>query len=454
MTDNIVHYNADQFKQARLARDKRFDGRFFVAVKTTHIFCRPICPATLPKEENVEYFIDRAQAVQAGYRPCLRCRPDSAPHSNAWNGTETTLSRAVSLIQQGILHTHSLTQLSDKLGISDRYLRQLFDHYLGMSPKQYALNHQLLFAKQLLHSSNLSVTDIGYASGFNSIRRFNDAFKKTLKLTPSELRRTPHSHLVRSILIPFQGTLNWSHMMDFYRLRVISGIESVENDIYARHCQLGESNVFFKLSPYDNKHIQMQFELDDISQLQQLVNKVRQMFDLDANTSVIEDHLRHIDPDLVQTTGLRIPGVWSQWEAGVRAILGQQVSVKGAITQLNRFIAGFSQQNKPLQFPTPLQVAKSDLNFMRLPQARKDTLVRLAQFLVEAPDAPVKSWLEIKGIGPWTVNYATLRSQSDPDCYLEGDLIVKKVSQRFPNLNGKTASPWGSYATFHLWNLA
>jgi AraC family transcriptional regulator of adaptative response / DNA-3-methyladenine glycosylase II len=454
MTQGTTDYTVAQFQQARLSRDKRFDGRFFVAVKTTQIFCRPICPANLPKEENVEYFVDRTQAVQAGYRPCLRCHPDSAPNSNAWRGTETTFTRAISLIHQGALQNLTLPELAEKLGISDRYLRQLFDNYLGMSPKQYALNHQLLFAKQLLHSSRLSITEIAYASGFGSIRRFNDAFKKTLRLTPTELKRTAHSGSEHSILIPFQGELNWSHLIGFYKLRALDHIEEVTESSYARHCLINGKKAFFKLSPYDQKHLQLSFELEEIGQLQQLVAKVRKMFDLDTNTTLIEEHLRSIEPNLVQTTGLRIPGVWSRWEAGVRAVLGQQVSVKGAITQLNRFVAGFCEGDTELTFPTPAQVAKNPLEFLRLPQSRKDTLNRLAQHLVDNPDAEVETWLTLKGIGPWTANYATLRSESAPDCFLEGDLVVRKACVNFPKLNAKTASPWGSYATFHLWNLS
>ena len=174
---------SQQCQRARLSRDSRFDGHFFTAVKTTGIFCRPICPANPPHERNVEYFANQAHALQAGYRPCLRCRPESAPGSYAWKGVETTFQRAINLIDRGELQDSSLSSLAIRLGISDRYLRLLFKKYIGMPPKQYAQYQQLMFAKQLLHSSNMSIADIAYASGFNSLRRFNDAFQKKLKLT-------------------------------------------------------------------------------------------------------------------------------------------------------------------------------------------------------------------------------------------------------------------------------
>ena len=182
--------NPDVCQKARLSRDPRFDGKFFTAVKTTGIYCRPICPATTPKEENVLYFASGIEAALAGYRPCLRCRPDSAPGSPAWRGVNTTLDRAIRLIGEGDLHEGSLPSLAEKLGIGERYLRQLFKKHLGISPKAYALYQQCLFAKQLLHQTTLPITDIALTSGFNSIRRFNDCFQSQLGLTPSQIRRS------------------------------------------------------------------------------------------------------------------------------------------------------------------------------------------------------------------------------------------------------------------------
>lgn len=442
----------EQCQKARMSRDSRFDGRFYVAVKSTRIFCRPICPANLPKEENVEYFTDKTQALRAGYRPCLRCRPDSAPNSWAWKGVETTFQRAITMIDNGELHQHSVSELAERVGISERYLRMLFEQYLGMPPKQYAQYQQLMFAKQLLHSSSMSVTEIGFAAGFNSTRRFNDAFKKALKLTPSQVRRKePEIAQNNCIALPYRGDLNWEHMLDFYRLRAIEGVECVTADSYERSVVLKGSKAWFKAKKGAN-HLELEFRVEDASTLQMLVTGVRRMFDLDADIRTVERHLNYVAPDIVSTPGIRIPGVWNTWEAGVRAILGQQVSVKAAIGQLNLLVEKISEAGAPRYFPEPIDIVNADVSFLRMPQSRKNTLVSFAQFMMQNPAAEPLQWLNIKGIGPWTVSYAQLRGESQPDCFLHHDLVVKKAMQRYPLLNAQTASPWGSYATFHLWN--
>ncbi len=437
---------------ARLARDSRFDGRFYVAVKTTGIFCRPICPANLPKEQNVEYFIDQAEALEAGYRPCLRCRPDSAPGSWAWKGTETTFQRAITLIEQGALSGGSVDALAQRLGISARYLRQLFERYLSMSPKRYAQYHQLMFAKQLLFSSSMSVTDIAYASGFNSTRRFNDAFAKGLQLSPSQVRRRAPVQVENRIDLSFHGPLDWQRMCGFYALRAIRGIENVGTDYYQRYVDIDGSLGWFSARRQSQQALTIEFELDDIRQLKALVSRLRVMFDLNTDINAVEQHLNRVAPGLVQYSGIRIPGVWNAWEAGIRAILGQQVSVKGAITQLNRLVAGVAGTEEAVRFPSAQQLATSDLSFLPMPLSRKQTLVRFANLCLTDEKDDLDAWIALKGIGPWTVNYAALRGLSDPNRFLDGDLIVKKMNALFPDLNPKSASPWGSYATFHLWS--
>ncbi|GAB2646405.1 DNA-3-methyladenine glycosylase 2 family protein [Vibrio panuliri] len=447
--------HTEQFQRARQTRDARFDGRFFVAVKTTKIFCRPICPANLPKEENVEYFTNAALALQAGYRPCLRCRPDSAPNSWAWLGSKTTYQRAAHLIEQGALQHGSLQQLAQRLGISDRYLRQLFAKNLGMSPKQYALYHQLMFAKQLLHSSNMSMTEIGFASGFNSTRRFNDAFKKALKLAPSDLKREAgHVSSVKSLELSYRGAYDWQYTLDFYRLRAIEGLEKVGDNSYQKWVRINGDNAWFAIY-FDRKpnKVVLEFELADITQLKSLVSNVRRMFDLDVDINIVEQHLQQVEPELVIRSGIRMPGVWDTWEAGVRAILGQQVSIKAAIGQLN-LLVNTLQPNGVTHFPTPQEVVDADLSFLRMPQSRRETLSRFAQLISCEPEAEFSQWLALKGIGPWTVNYAALRGRSEPDRFLDGDLVVKKALKEFIQVNKETVSPFGSYATFHLWSHA
>ncbi|GEM75279.1 DNA-3-methyladenine glycosylase 2 family protein [Vibrio sagamiensis] len=442
----------EQCQKARMSRDSRFDGYFYIAVKTTGIFCRPICPANLPQEKNIEYFIDKNQALKAGYRPCLRCRPDSLPNTWAWKGTETTFQRALKMIECGALYQGSLVKLSERLGISDRYLRKLFNKYLGISPKQYAQYQQLLFAKHLLHTSSMSITEIGFASGFNSIRRFNDSFRKKLNLTPSQVKRRKFSSMATHQLdLPYKGQLNWQHMLAFYQVRAIDRIERVTQDSYQRHIMIDDCCAYFEVKQGCGQ-LEMSFDIEDMTKLQYLVAAVRRMFDLDTDIKHVEEHLVHVDQQLVSVPGLRIPGVWNIWEAGVRAILGQQVSVKAAIGQLNLLVSTLCEDEQKRYFPTPEMIAQADVSFLRMPQSRKDALVRFAQYMLENPDSNPQQWLELKGIGPWTVSYAILRGQSHPDCFLDKDLIIKKAIKMRPSINADSVSPWGSYATFHLWN--
>ncbi|GAL15183.1 ADA regulatory protein [Vibrio astriarenae] len=449
--------NRDQYRTARLSRDRRFDGQFFVAVKTTGIFCRPICPANLPKEENVDYYANAASALQDGFRPCKRCHPDSAPTSWRWLGVETTFQRAVSEVENGYLQQHSIQSLADKLGISDRYLRKLFERYLGLAPKQYALYQQLMFAKRLLHSSQLSITDVGYASGFNSTRRFNDAFINTLKLTPSELRKAGTTSHSNRLSIAVRTPYHWRHLLDFYALRAIEGIEKIESTRYSRYCLLESTKAWFSVdfAPLEQGKffVDIEFKLDDIRQLRTLVQHIRRVFDLDTDVTTVEESLSKIAPELVKHSGVRIPGVWDHWEAGVRAIIGQQVSVKAAIGQLNLLVS--TLQNGDIKyFPTPQELMDNDLGFLKMPTSRKETLKRFALFMSQHWHCTPDSWIEIKGVGPWTINYAKIRGLSDPNCFLDSDLVVKKALINYPHLTQQSVSPWGSYATFHCWSHA
>ena len=208
--------------RARLARDSRYDGRFFIAVKTTGIFCRPVCPVKPPKEQNVSYYANAQGALAAGFRPCLRCRPDSAPGSYAWLGSETTLRRALRLIDEGALDSHGLPQLAERLGVSDRYVRKLFAEHLGVSPKEYAQMNRLMFAKKLLHETRLPIQDIAYAAGFNRIRSFNTAFKKSMRLAPGAVRKTetlpvPAGAGPMKLTLSYRPPFNWDYVLDFYR---------------------------------------------------------------------------------------------------------------------------------------------------------------------------------------------------------------------------------------------
>jgi AraC family transcriptional regulator of adaptative response / DNA-3-methyladenine glycosylase II len=329
---------------------------------------------------------------------------------------------------------------------------------MGVSPKQYAIYNQLMFAKQLLHNSQMSITDIGFACGFKSTRRFNDAFLKVLKLSPSQIRKSGSDSATTNIVsLPIKGTINWQHMLNFYRKRMIEGVEEVGEDYYQRTVVINEATGWFRIrcvksSKHSTNVLEVEFELSQMNQLRNLIRQIRRMFDLDVDINRVEAHLGNVDASLIQEPGIRIPGVWSPWEAGVRAILGQQVSVKAAIGQLNLLAKQLSPKEQAIYFPTPEQVAQADISFLRMPQSRKDTLHRFAAYMVENNHQHPSQWLDIKGIGPWTVQYALLRGLSEPDHLLTGDLIVKKYIDQHPTVTVSKVSPWGSYATFHCWS--
>ncbi len=464
------------YSQARLSRDARFDGVFFTAVKTTQIYCRSICPATPPLEKNVAYYDSAISAANAGFRPCLRCRPDSAPDSHAWKGTETTFHRALGLIHAGALQCDSIEALADRLGISARYLRRLFQQKLGVSPKHYAIYRQCLFAKQLLHDTQLPIIEIAFAAGFSSVRQFNTAIKNRLKLTPTEIRKNYLKECqvtmnVIKLTLFFRPPYAWHQMLDFLAVRIIPGLEWVEKNRYGRLFELEQAKGYFTIGLGKKPNsMDVEIMITDSVQLFQVVQTIRAIFDLDASIQAIDEQLQGCYGDtLVYLPGLRLPGIWNAFEAGVRAILGQQVSVKQAHSLVTLLVEnlgepiGFPQKNAQYFFPSPEKVSQSELNFFRMPQARKDTLRRFAKYMIDNVDAGkgsenIDKWLSLKGIGPWTVNYVKLRAAKDPDVWLSGDAGIKNalkaIKRKFPDreMDVDAASPWRSYLVFHLWN--
>jgi len=452
-----------RYARARKARDARFDGVFFIAVKTTGIYCRPICPANSPLEKNVEYHDSAISAAQAGFRPCLRCRPDSAPQSCAWLGTETTFQRALNLIQQGALQTESVDALATRLGISDRYLRELFNTKLGTSPKKYAIYQQCLFAKQLLHESNLSITDIAFAAGFNSVRRFNEAMQAQIGLAPRDIRKradTPAKGLV--LKLNYRPPYASEELLRFFRKRLIPGLEWCGDGSYGRTIKHGASKGHFTITARPAKHrFDLEVHLNDYKYLNPITQRIRMLFDVDAPIARIDQHLQaELGETIEYLPGLRVPGIWSFFEAGVRAILGQQVSVSAAQKLVLLMVENLGEsvrfEGTPGQFyfPEPEDVCDHSLDFFKMPQSRKDTLRRLAHHFVNATDpSDVDAWLDIKGIGPWTVNYVKLRASKDPDIWLAGDAGLKnalKLVGTAPDL--ERTRPWRSYLTLQLWN--
>ncbi|WP_136067442.1 AlkA N-terminal domain-containing protein [Modicisalibacter radicis] len=447
----------ERCRQARLSRDARFDGQFFTAVRTTRIYCRPICPATPPRERNVRYFESAVAAADAGFRPCLRCRPDSAPGSPAWKGVDTTLERALRLIEGGALQRGSLGELCERLGIGERYLRRLFHDRFGVSPKSYAIYQQCLFAKQLLHQTDLPVTEIAYASGFRSLRRFHDAFRSRMGMNPGELRRrAADGGRGLTLQLAYRPPYAWERLRDFLAQRSVSGLEWVGDDHYGRGFAWQGAKGHFTARHEPRHHrFTVTLELDRLAALKAVVGNIRRVLDLDADTAAIEAHLAQAPPGLPLVEGLRLPGLWSQFEAGIKAILGQQVSVTAArkLAQVLVDTLGESDAAGYRRFPEPAAIAASDLAFLGMPGARRETLRRLAEWhLAHGHDEDARAWLTLKGIGPWTVDYARMRGASHPDIWLGGDLGVKKALGELGGADPAAASPWRSYLTFQLWN--
>lgn len=412
----------------------------------------------------MEYHASSISAAEAGFRPCLRCRPDAAPDSNAWLGPKTTLRRAVALIDEGGLQDQSIEDLAERLGISSRYLRQLFQKHLGTSPKNYALHKQCLLAKQLLHQSNLSITDIAFASGFNSVRRFNEAMQERLALSPRQIRAhdKPTTSDTLTIKLSYRPPFDWPKLMSFLQARLIPGLEWAGDSTYGRTIAISGASGYFEIEPLEQNHqVLTRIQLDDLSVLPKVIQRIRVLFDLDAPIRVIDRHLAKLSKGLfAHAPGLRIPGVWAGFESGVRGILGQQVSVKQAHSLVTMLVqelgepAQFGNGVARYHFPTPQAIAGSELEFFRMPQARKDTLRRLAEHVMSAPEPEdYDAWLALKGIGPWTVNYVKLRAAKDPDVWLAGDAGVKNaLKQLTGDLDVAAAQPWRSYLVFQLWN--
>jgi AraC family transcriptional regulator, regulatory protein of adaptative response / DNA-3-methyladenine glycosylase II len=472
--------------RARLARDPRFDGLFFIGVKSTGIYCRPICPAPSPRPENIVYFPTAAAAASAGLRPCLRCRPETAPGTPAWNGTSATVARAMNLIRQGALDGGSVDDLAARLGIGARHLRRLFRQHIGATPKAIADNQRLLFAKRLVAETDIPITQAALAAGYGSIRRFNAAFRKHLGRSPSQLRRNrpparlrPDAGFTCTLTLTYRPPYDWDRMLAFFRGRAIPGVEWADERVYRRTIRLPATGGTIAVRHAPKGHaLELAVCLPDSRELMAVVERVRRMFDLDANPRAIHRTLIR-DPLLAervhQLPGLRLPGSWDPFETAVRAVVGQQVSVKGAVTQLGRIavLAGppFDGEGAPhltRLFPQADELAAADMTAIGMPRKRKKTLRQLAQRIASGAlqldttvDLPrfVDALTAIPGIGDWTANYVAMRALGEPDAFPAADLGILKALQEGQHRPTEKAAraraeswrPWRAYAAIHLW---
>ncbi|HEY0197937.1 MAG TPA: AlkA N-terminal domain-containing protein [Rhodanobacter sp.] len=472
-------------EQARLSRDARFDGLFFTAVTSTRIYCRPVCPAPSPKPQNIRYYGSPAAAEAAGFRPCLRCRPELAPGNAVWQRGEHVVARALKLIDAGMLADHSLEQLAARVNIGARQLRRLFVEHLGAPPMDVHTTRRLLFAKQLLTETAMPVTQVALASGFGSLRRFNAAFAQANRIPPRELRRhpraTPGDALV--LRLGYRPPYDFGSILAFLHGRSLPGVERVDEQSYMRVFGSADAPGWLRLSAWPGGDHALKLELHGAqpSQLLTVVTRLRRMFDLDADPRAITATLGVsgvLKPLLRKHPGLRLPGGWDGFEIAVRAVLGQQVSVAAARTLATRIVHRYGETlatstmpGLDRLFPTPAQLVDADLRDVGVTTARAATIRGMAQALIDGRvdfraeqslDEFVARWIPLPGIGEWTAHYMAMRVLSHPDAFPAADLILRRVaagnaaelSTKALNELAEAWRPWRAYAVMHLWRSA
>ncbi len=472
--------------RARKARDPRFDGLFFIGVLSTGIYCRPICPAPAPKSRNIVYYPTAAAAADAGLRPCLRCRPEASPGSPAWNGTSATVSRAMLLIRQGALNEGSVEELAARVGVGDRHLRRLFKTHIGVSPVALATTQNILFAKKLLTETAMPISEIAFASGFGSIRRFNAAFRKIYSKAPSDLRQPMKSPgeqgetLFRcDLTLSYRPPFDWPAMLSFFGDRAIPGVECVADGAYHRTVRMNGGNGKITITHAEKGHaLKLSVALPDSQDLMTVVERVRRMFDLDANMPQIHKVLS-TDPLLAKIvkklSGLRLPISWDPFESAVRAVVGQQISVKGSRTIIGRIVAKSGPRADVPErpeltrvFPTPEELGTCDLGIIGMPTKRVATVKALSEAVASGDialrvndtlDHFIETLVRIPGIGDWTAQYIAMRALGEPDAFPAADLGIIKALQdgekrptaRQVRERAKTWRPWRAYAAIYLW---
>jgi AraC family transcriptional regulator, regulatory protein of adaptative response / DNA-3-methyladenine glycosylase II len=475
--------------RALKTRDARFDGKLFVGITSTGIYCRPICPARSAKFENCRFFSSAAAAQEAGFRPCLRCRPETAPDLGSWRGTSNTVSRGLALISEGALDGDhaSVDALAERLGVGARQLRRLFKQHLGASPITVAQTRRVLFAKQLIHDTRLPMGEIAMASGFGSIRRFNETFQHLFKRPPSALRRRSVAALPEgsvgdigvTVQLRYRPPYDWPAMLAFLRGRAIDGIETVEGEVYSRTIlQDGKLGIVEIAHLPAKSSLNATIRFPNVQALPAIVGRIRRVFDLGADVGTIGAHLAQdplLAPLIAARPGLRAPGGWDGFELAVRAVLGQQVTVEagrqlaGKLAQIcGTKLKSAGRARLTLAFPTAAQVARADLSGLGMPGARKEALVAVAEAALSDPalfhpqgtiEATIARLRTIRGIGDWTAHYIALRAVRETDAFPASDIGLLRgaangSTRPTPAVlqnRAETWRPWRAYAAQHLW---
>ncbi len=483
MNSTITPLDSRICDQARRSRDARFDGLFFTAVTSTRIYCRPVCPAPAPKPQNIRYFANAAAAEAAGFRPCLRCRPELSPGSADWRRADDHVARALRAINEGVMQDGGVEAVSARVGVGARQLRRLFDQTFGTSPIAVATTQRLLFAKQLLSDTAMPMTEVAMAAGFGSLRRFNAAFLDAYRMAPSRLRdAAPVRHGdVLQLRLGYRPPFDFASSLQFLGKRSIPGIDHIHGHRYRRQLLTTKGAAWFEVEQIADQHA-LRVSTHNIAavELTDVVRRIRRMFDLDADPASVQSVLQQDDlfsDDRNFNPGLRIPGGYDGFEVAVRAILGQQISVAATTTFARRLVTRFGtvataeDGSELLQFPTPQRLIGADFESIGIIRSRAQTLRALAQAVADGRvhfgteqslDDCMAQWTALPGIGDWTAHYIALRALSHPDAFPAGDLILRRqaaqpgtaLTEKALRARAEQWRPWRGYAVFQLWQQA
>jgi AraC family transcriptional regulator of adaptative response / DNA-3-methyladenine glycosylase II len=482
LPDREICYRALQ------TRDARFDGLLFVGVSSTGVYCRPVCPARTPNFLYCRFFGSAAAAQEAGFRPCLRCRPETAPDLASWRGSSNTVSRALALIADGALDREAnVAKLSERLGLGERQLRRLFLQHLGASPIAVAQTRRVLFGKQLIHETRMPMTEVALAAGFGSIRRFNEVFQDLFHRPPSALRRegsagSVPAKAVVTLRLRYRPPYDWDSMLAYLEERAIPGVEVVANRCYQRTVEIDGSVGFVEVAHLPQQQsLGVVIHFPRVRSLPAIVARVRRLFDTGADIETIDAHLSRdvvLAPHVAQRPGLRAPGGWDGFELAVRAVLGQQVSVAAArrlagelVVRHGNALRGARDSHPGLShvFPTAESLARVESIGLGMPSARKASLKALAEAAVADAnlfrpfgtiEEAIARFRSIPGVGEWTAQYIALRALREPDAFpasdaglLRGAALVDGMRSSPDRLLKRAESwrPWRAYAAQHLW---
>ncbi len=477
----------DQCYTAVQSRDRRFDGWFVTAVRTTGIYCRPSCPAITPKRANVEFHATAAAAQQRGFRACKRCRPDASPGSPEWNTRQDVVARAMRLIADGVVDREGVSGLANHLGYSERHLNRLMTDELGAGPLAIARAQRAQTARILVETTAMALTDVAFAAGFGSVRQFNDTFRDVYATSPTERRdacagRRDHRHHVSdpdtggegmsvTVRLAVRKPFAADDVLSFVGMRAIPGLETWDGSRYTRTLALPGGDGVVAVAVGGEGHVTARFWLAMWSDLAAAVQRVRCLLDLDADPVAVDAALGGtpwLRALVADRPGRRAPASVDPYETAVRAVVGQQVSITGARTVAGRFVAAVGRPvtlgpDRTLRFfPTPDELAAAPDDAFSMPAARRDTIRRVAAAVANGsvrldvgadPDEARADLLALSGIGPWTADYVVMRGLGHPDTFLGNDLGVRHALERLDatSIDPTVFAPWRSYAVHHLW---